>query len=122
MSLIIIFIGALILVISLMGVAFGIYMSTHPKTREPGKLFAIWWVPGVAAAFGVFMRDSVTFAIGMICFLIAGAVLLLKSGTSGPSVKRKRGSTGRSGAKRTSSTRTTRENRTRGKGYRREAS
>lgn len=103
-------IGALILTLSLAGVAFGVYMSTDPKTREAGKLFAIWWVPGIAAALGVFMRDTVTFSIGMICFVIAGATLLLKSGTAGSSADRKRGS-----GKRSSSTRTTRENRTRGK-------
>lgn len=101
-------IGSLILMLSLAGVAFGVYMSTHPKTREAGKFFAIWWVPGIAAALGVFMRDAVTFAIGMICFVIAGATLLLKSGTNGSSTIRKRGS-----GKRSSSTRTTRENRTR---------
>lgn len=111
--------GALILVISLAGVAFGVYMSTHPKTHEAGKLFAIWWVPGIAAALGVFMRDAVTFTIGMSCFVIAGATLLLKSGASASSSSRKRG--GRPGTgkpasgKRTFSTRTTRENRTRGK-------
>lgn len=103
-------IGALILTLSLAGVAFGVYMSTDPKTREAGKLFAIWWVPGIAAALGVFMRDTVTFSIGMICFVIAGATLLLKSGTAESSADRKRGS-----GKRSSSTRTTRENRTRGK-------
>lgn len=97
------------LTLSLAGVAFGIYMFTHPKTREPGKLFAIWWVPGIAAALGVFMRDPVTFWIGMICFVIAGAALLLKSGTNASAASRKRGS-----GKRSSSTRTTRENRTRG--------
>ena len=102
-------IGALILMLSLAGIAFGVYMSTHPKTREPGKLFAIWWVPGIAAALGVFMRDSVTFSIGMICFVIAGATLLIKSGTNASSASHKRGS-----SKRSSSARTTRENRTRG--------
>lgn len=99
--------------LSLAGVAFGLFMSTDPKTREPGMLFAIWWVPGVAAALGVFMRDAVTFAIGMFCFVVAGATLLLKSRTAGSSTSRKRGSSKRAGGKRTSSTRTTRENRTR---------
>lgn len=112
-------IGALILMLSLAGVAFGVYMSTHPKTREAGQLFAVWWVPGGAAALGVFMRDTVTFAIGMFCFVVAGATLLLKSGTSASSSSRKRGGsqpgTGKRGSDvRTSSTRTTRENRTRG--------
>lgn len=118
MSLVVTAIGALILAISLVGIAFGVYMSTHPKTQEAGKLFAIWWVTGVATALGVLMRDSVTFLIAMICFAVAGAVLLIKSGsTSRPSARRK------SSASRTSSTRTTRENRTRGnKPYKRKAS
>lgn len=109
MNLLVTAIGALILVLSLAGVAFGVYMSTHPKTREPGKLFAIWWVPGIAVALGVFMRDSVTFSIGLVCFVIAGVTLLLKSGTSASAADRKPESDRRS-----SSTRTTRENRTRG--------
>lgn len=107
-------IGALILTLSLAGVAFGLYMATDPKTSGPGKLFAIWWVPGVATALGVFMRDTLTFAIGMICFAIAGTALLLKSGTASAAASRKRGSGKRGNDKRSSSTRTTRENRTRG--------
>lgn len=119
MNFIVTAIGALILMLSLAGVAFGVYMSTHPKTREAGKLFAVWWVPGIAAALGVFMRDTVTFAIGMSCFVVAGATLLLKSGTNASSTGRKRGGgkagpSERGSGKRTFSTRTTRENRTRG--------
>lgn len=109
MNILVTAIGALILTISMAGIAFGVYMATHPKTREAGKLFAVWWVPGIAAALGVFMRDTVTFSIGMICFVIAGATLLVKSGTNASATSRKRGS-----GKRSSSTRTTRENRTRG--------
>ncbi len=53
-------------------------MATNPNTRELGWLFACWWVPGAAAAAGVLMRDLVTFAVGSVCFLIAGVVFLLK--------------------------------------------
>jgi hypothetical protein len=52
-------------------------MAVEPQTRASGKLFAIWWVPGVAAASGVLMRDVVTFTVGSICLLIAGAVMVI---------------------------------------------
>jgi len=82
-------IGTLLLLLSLVGIAFGVYMATDPKTHESGKLFAVWWVPGVAAASGVFMRDAVTFAVGVLCFLVAGAVFTFEGGmTQKPTVKR----------------------------------
>jgi hypothetical protein len=71
-------IGLLLLVLALAGIGLGIYMAVEPKTRASGKLFAIWWVPGLAAASGVLMRDVVTFTVGSICFLIAGAVMVFE--------------------------------------------
>ena len=65
------------LIVCLAGVALGLYMATDSKTREGGWLFAVWWVPGVAAASGVLMRDLVTFTVGTFCFLVAGAVFVL---------------------------------------------
>jgi hypothetical protein len=98
-------IGTLLLLASVAGVAFGAYMATDPKTREPGKLFAIWWVPAAAAASGVFMRDVVTFAVGTLCFLVAGAVFTFEGGRiQRPTVKR-------TGEKRDDSEKTTKENR-----------
>jgi hypothetical protein len=98
-------IGALLLLASLAGVAFGVYMATDPKTREPGKLFAVWWVPAAAAASGVLMRDVVTFAVGFLCFLVAGAVFTFEGGrVQRPTVKRV-------GGQRDDSEKTTRENR-----------
>ena len=44
--------GFLLLALALLGVGLGIYMAVEPKTRASGKLFAIWWVPGLAAASG----------------------------------------------------------------------
>jgi hypothetical protein len=73
-------VGAVLLLASLTGVAFGVYMAAEPKTRESGKLFAVWWVPAAAAASGVFMRDVVTFTIGVLCFLVAGAVFTFEDG------------------------------------------
>jgi hypothetical protein len=72
--------GTLLLLASLAGVAFGVYMAVDPTTRESGKLFTIWWVPLAAAAGGVFMRDVVTFAVGVLCFLVAGAVFTFEDG------------------------------------------
>jgi hypothetical protein len=78
MGVILTVIGVLLLVIALAGIGLGIYMAVEPKTRASGKLFAIWWVPGLAAASGVLMRDVVTFTVGLICFLIAGAVMVFE--------------------------------------------
>jgi hypothetical protein len=89
MGFILIAIGTLLLLLSLAGISFGVYMAMDPKTREAGKLFAVWWVPGVAAASGVFMRDVVTFAVGSFCFLVAGAVFTFEGEiTQKPTVKR----------------------------------
>ncbi len=95
------------LLASLAGVAFGVYMAADPRTREAGKLFAIWWVSAVAAATGVTMRDVVTSAVGTLCFLVAGAVFTFEGGrVQGPTIKR-------TASKRGDSEKTTRENRTR---------
>ena len=71
--------GFLLLVAALASIGLGIYMAVEPKTRVSGKLFAIWWVPGLAAASGVLMHDVVTFTVGLICFLIAGAVMVFEN-------------------------------------------
>ena len=90
MGFILIVIGTLLLLLSLVGIAFGMFMAMDPKTREPGRLFAVWWVPGVAAASGVLMRDVVTFAVGSLCFLVAGAVFTFEGGiTRKPTVERR---------------------------------
>jgi hypothetical protein len=82
-------IGTLLLLVSLAGIAFGAFMAVDPKTRESGKLFAIWWVPVAAAAGGVLMRDVVTFTVGVLCFLVAGAVFTFEDGkTRKPVIKR----------------------------------
>lgn len=118
MSFLLTAIGTIFLLASLLGIAFGVYMSTHPKTRESGRLFAAWWVPAVGASLGILMRDPVTFVIGLLCFLVAGVAFLLTS--SGRRTPRARDSRNDSQSQ-NSSARTTRENRTR-KGYRRAAS
>ena len=73
-------IGLLLLLVSLAGILFGIYMATDPRTQRQGVLFAVWWVAGVASASGVLMRDVVTFTVGLLCFLVAGAVLVFEGG------------------------------------------
>jgi len=67
-----------LLVLALLGVGLGIYMAVEPQTRASGELFAIWWVPGLAAASGVLMHDVVTFTVGSVCFLIAGVVMVFE--------------------------------------------
>jgi hypothetical protein len=77
-SVILTLLGIVLLVPALAGIGLGVYMATNPNTRELGRLFALWWIPGAAAASGVLMRDLVTFTVGSVCFLVAGAVFLLK--------------------------------------------
>ena len=78
------------LLLSVAGIAFGVFMATDPNTRVPGRLFALGWVPAVAAASGVLMRDAVTFTVGLLCFLVAGAVFTLDGeSTRRLSVKRR---------------------------------
>jgi hypothetical protein len=111
-------IGLLLLVVALAGIGLGIYMAVEPKTRASGKLFAIWWVPVLAAASGVLMRDVVTFTLGIVCFAIAGAVFDFEDDRSRkPAVRR--GSDlarGPEGDRRLDSEKTTKENRARDSG------
>src|SRR4051812_41777997 len=78
MSFVLTAIGLLLLVISISGIALGLYMAAGNRTRSRGRLFAILWVPALAASSGVMMRDIVTFTVGLLCFLIAGTVFALQ--------------------------------------------
>jgi hypothetical protein len=111
-------IGLLLLVVALAGIGLGMYMAAEPKTRASGKLFAIWWVPGLAAASGVLMRDVVTFTVGSICFLIAGAVMVFEDSRPRKSQVRGKGDLARGpeGDRRLDSEKTPREKRTRDSG------
>ena len=71
-------IGLILLVISLAGVALGLYMAADKRIRSRGRLFAVLWVPALAASSGVLMRDVVTFTVGLLCFFIAGTVFALQ--------------------------------------------
>jgi len=110
--------GILLLLAALAGMALGIFMALDPKTRESGRFFAIWWVPGVAAACGVLMRDVVTFTVGVVCFLVAGGVILFEDRR--PRKPEVRGKTdparGAEGEIRLDSEKTTKENRARDSG------
>ena len=103
------------LVVALAGIALGIFMAVDPKTRGSGRLFAIWWVPGLAAASGVLMRDVVTFAVGIVCFVVAGAVILFEDHRPRQAQVREKGGLARGpeGDSRLDSEKTTKENRTR---------
>jgi hypothetical protein len=111
-------IGLLLLVVALAGIGLGIYMALEPKTRASGKLFAIWWVPGLAAASGVLMHDVVTFTVGSICFLIAGAVMVFEDSRPRESQVRGKGDLARGpeGNRRLDSEKATRENKARDSG------
>jgi hypothetical protein len=71
-------VGALLLLLSLAGVGFGLFMALDQRTREPGVFFALWWIPAVAAAGGILMRDLATFTIGTFCFAVAGVAYALE--------------------------------------------
>jgi hypothetical protein len=111
-------IGLLLFVIALAGIALGIYMAVEHRTRGSGGLFAIWWVPGLAAASGVLMRDVVTFAVGAFCFVVAGAMIVLEDRRPRKPQVRGKGDLARGpgGNRRLDSEKTTRENRTRDSG------
>jgi len=78
LTFLLVIIGLLLLFLSLAAVAFGAYMALEDRTREQGVFFAIWWVPAVAASLGVVLRDWVTFAVGALCFVVAGTALALE--------------------------------------------
>lgn len=81
MSFVLTVLGTLLLLFFLAGLSLGVFMATDAKTRQLGWLFALWWVPGVAAATGVLMRDLVTFTVGTLCFMLAGVVFSIKAYT-----------------------------------------
>ena len=118
MSFILSVIGFLLLVISLAGVALGLYMAADRRTRRRGRLFAILWVPAVAASSGVMMHDVVTFSVGLLCFLVAGTAFALQGdGSDEPQADRKANlARGSAGSRLLDSEKTTKENEARGQG------
>ncbi len=78
LTLLLIVVGLLLLLLSLAGLTFGVFMALDERNREQGVFFAIWLVPAVAASLGIVLRDWVTFTIGALCFVIAGAALALE--------------------------------------------
>jgi hypothetical protein len=77
LTLLLVVIGLLLLLLSLAVFAFGVYMALDERHRERGIFLAVWWVPAVAASIGILMRDSVTFTVGVLCFVVAGTALVL---------------------------------------------
>ena len=89
LTLLLVVIGLLLLLLSLAVVAFGAYMVLDERHRERGIFLAVWWVPAVAASIGILMRDSVTFTVGVLCFVVAGTALVLDlRGTRKPARQR----------------------------------
>ena len=118
MGILLIAIGSLLLVISLAGAALGLYMAADRGTRHRGLLFAILWVPAVAASSGVMMHDVVTFTVGLLCFLVASTVFVLQSDQPyEPREDRKADlARGPAGNRSLDSEKPTKENETRGEG------
>ena len=77
LTLLLVVIGLLLLLLSLAVFAFGVYMALDERHRERGIFLAVWWIPAVAASIGILMRDSVTFTVGVLCFVVAGTALVL---------------------------------------------
>jgi hypothetical protein len=89
LTLLVVMIGLLLLLLSLAVVAFGAYMALNERHREPGVFLAVWWIPAMAASIGILMRDLVTFTVGVLCFVVAGAALVLDlRGTRKPARQR----------------------------------
>ena len=93
LTLLLMVVGLLLLLLSLAGVAFGVYLVLDERTREQGTFLAIWCIPAVAASLGVLMRDLVAFTIGAVCFIVAGAALVLERRSSRRPVRSRRPST-----------------------------
>ncbi|MDP8952479.1 MAG: hypothetical protein M3N18_09615 [Actinomycetota bacterium] len=83
-------VGTLLLLLSLAGLALGLFMAFGNRTREPGLYFTLWWTPAVAAASGILMGDSTTFTIGALCFIVAGVGFVLERRGSRRAAKGKR--------------------------------
>ena len=89
LTVLVVVIGLLLLLLSLAVVAFGAYMALNERYREPGVFLAVWWIPAVAASIGILMRDLVTLTVGVLCFVVAGAALVLDlRGTRKPTMHR----------------------------------
>lgn len=82
--------GVLLLVPSVAGAVFGVFMALDSKTRRAGLLFVLWWVPGIVASFGVLIRDPATFLMGLVCFVVAGLALLLEERWASKPISRRR--------------------------------
>lgn len=99
LTLLLVVVGLLLLLLSLAGLAFGVFMAFDERNREQGIFFAIWLVPAVAASLGIVLRDWVTFTIGALCFVIAGAALALERHGSKGQARRTSPASANAGAK-----------------------
>lgn len=89
LSVLLTFIGVLLLLVALAGVSLGLFVATRRGTRRQGFTFALWWMPAAAASVGVIMRDPVTFFVGVVCFAVGGVALSLERHAGRPPSKKK---------------------------------
>lgn len=89
LSILLTFLGVLLLLVALAGVSLGLFVAARRGTRRQGFTFALWWMPAAAASVGVVMRDPVTFFVGIVCFAVGGVALALERHAGSPPSKKR---------------------------------
>ena len=89
LSLLLTFLGAVLLLVSLAAIALGLFVAARRGLRGQGLFFALWWTPAVAASVGVLMRDPVTFLVGVFCFVVGGAAIAAERRAGRPPSRKK---------------------------------
>lgn len=75
------------------GLLFGLLVALfgRPAPRRFGFMVALWWIPAIAAAWGLLARDPATAVVGLCLFAAGGFALLLGGDLGGaPPVARRR--------------------------------
>lgn len=73
-------VGLAVLLAAITGISSGIVLSLNQRTRGDGAFFALMWIPLFVASLGILWRDVTTFAVGAVCFLVAGAAVATRRG------------------------------------------
>lgn len=72
--------------VGLSGLLFGLLVVVcgSPAPRRFGLVVALWWIPAVAAAWGILARDPATAVTGLCLFAVGGFAILLGGDLGGP--------------------------------------